>query len=120
MDWLWQTIDHQLATNQFFSGGLILMIAGALLAVLRNVPARIWTWLRDRCVVEIDVPDRETAFEWLDKWLAAHTYSREHARRLTVRTQPATYTDRTSDPLGDHRPQILFSPAPGEHWLFYR
>ena len=72
MDSLWTFFDHQLANNQFFSGGLILMIGGAALAALRNVPARIWTWLRDRCVLEIDVPDREVAFEWLDKWLAAH------------------------------------------------
>lgn len=120
MDSIWTFIDHQLANNQFFSGGLILMIGGAVLAALRNVPARIWTWLRDRCVIEIDVPDRELAFEWLDKWLAAHTYSRDHARRLTVRSETATYTDRTTDPGGDHRPRIIFSPAPGEHWLFYR
>jgi chaperone BCS1 len=120
MDSIWTFIDHQLANNQFFSGGLILMIGGAALAALRNVPARMYTWLRDRGVIEIDIPDRELAFEWLDKWLAAHTYSRDHARRLTVRSETATYTDRTTDPGGDHRPRIIFSPAPGEHWLFYR
>jgi chaperone BCS1 len=96
------------------------MIGGAALAVLRNVPGRIWTCVRERCVVEIDIPDREEAFGWLDKWLAAHSYARERARRLTVRIHQTEYADRANDPDGDHRPRILFTPAPGEHWLFYR
>ena len=96
------------------------MVGGALLAVLRHVPGKIWGWTKERFLIQIDVPDRESAFEWIDKWLAAHAYSRTRARRLTVRTQNPDYRERAADPAGDHRPRVLFSPAPGKHWLFYR
>lgn len=120
MDWLWDLVHQQFTGNQFFSGGLILMLSGAALAVLRHVPGKVWQWLKNRCLIEIDIPDREAAFEWLDKWLAAHTYSQQRARRLTVRIQPLDFKARANDPSADHRPRILFSPAPGEHWLWYR
>ncbi|HZN35517.1 MAG TPA: AAA family ATPase, partial [Pirellulaceae bacterium] len=113
-------LSRQLASNQFFSGGLILMVSGAALALARHIPGKIWAWLKDRCLTEIDVPDREAAFEWLDKWLAAHVYSQRRARRLTVRVQPLDHRQRAADPAGDHRPRLLFAPAPGEHWLWYR
>jgi chaperone BCS1 len=120
MDWLWEQLNRQLATNQFFSGGLILMVGGALVAALRHVPGKIWEWVKERCLIEIDIPDREPAFEWLDKWLAAHNYARDRARRLTVRIQHLDYKDRSAAPAEDHRPRVLFSPAPGDHWLWYR
>ena len=120
LDWLWDALSKQLAENQFFSGGLILMAGGALIAALRHVPGQIWDWTKERFLVQIDIPDREAAFDWLDKWLAAHAYARTRARRLTVRTQRPDYSERAADPAGDHRPRVLFSPAPGKHWLFYR
>jgi chaperone BCS1 len=120
LDWIWDSLSRQFADNQFFSGGLILMLGGAAVAVLRNVPGRIWDWTKERFLIQIDIPDREAAFEWLDKWLAAHHYARNRARRLTVRTRNPDYQQRAADPAGDHRPQVLFSPAPGKHWLFYR
>jgi mitochondrial chaperone BCS1 len=120
MDWLWNLLSTQLHDNQFFSGGLILMLSGAAVALLRHIPGKIWAWIKERCIIEIDIPDRETAFEWLDKWLAAQAYSKSKARRLTVRMQTPDQQERAADPTGDHRPRILFTPAPGLHWLFYR
>ncbi|MCI0361118.1 MAG: AAA family ATPase [Planctomycetaceae bacterium] len=120
MDWIWDSLSRQLADNQFFSGGLILMLGGAAVAVLRHVPGKIWGWTKERFLIQIDIPDREAAFDWLDKWLAAHNYARKRARRLTVRTRNPDYQERAADPAGDHRPRVLFSPAPGKHWLFYR
>jgi hypothetical protein len=67
MNVIWEYIQHQLATNQFFGGGLILMIAGGVVAYFREVPARIWIWMRGRWVIEIDVLDREPAFDWIDR-----------------------------------------------------
>ncbi len=113
-------IQHQISTNQFFGGGLILMIGGGLLAYFREVPGRIWTWLKRRWVIEIDILDRDPAFDWIDKWLAQHAYARKRARSLTVKTETVDYQERQADPTMDARPRILFSPAPGEHIFFYR
>ena len=120
MNTFWEFVQHQLATNQFFGGGLILMIGGGLVAYFREVPSTIWVWLRRRWVIEIDILDREPAFEWIDRWLAEHSYSRHRARSLTVKTQQVDYRERQEDPAMDARPRILFSPAPGEHYFFYR
>ena len=121
MEWLWELLSRQLASNQFFSGGLILMVSGRPGGGLRTCARQnLGLGSRTACLIEIDIPDREAAFEWLDKWLAAHAYSQRRARRLTVRVQHPDYRERAADPAGDHRPRVLFSPAPGEHWLWYR
>lgn len=120
MDILWKFLEKQLTENQLFSGGLILMIAGGLVAYFRDLPWQAWEWIKSRFVFEVDILDREPAFEWLDQWLAAHQYSQTRARWLSVRTQAVEYKDRQADPMGDHRPRIMFTPAPGTHMLFFR
>ena len=94
MNAIWEFIQHQLATNQLFGGGLILMVGGGLLAYFREVPSRIWQWLRRRWLIEIDILDRDPAFEWIDKWLAQHTYAKDRARSLTVKTVSVDYSER--------------------------
>lgn len=98
-------IEELLRTNQVFSGGAVLMVLAAVAASLRNVPGRIWIWFKCRFIVEVDIPDRDEAFSWLNEWLATHPYSQRRARRLTVKTDG---------------PRIIFSPAPGYHYFFYR
>ena len=120
METIWNFIEQQLQHNQLFSGGLILMAAGALVAYCRALPAQMWAWLRSRLVLEIDILDREAAFEWIEQWLAAHSYARDRARSLTVKVRAVNYDERESDPAADSRPQVLFCPAPGRHVLFYR
>jgi chaperone BCS1 len=96
------------------------MIGGALLAYCREVPAAIWEKVKRQWVIEIDVLDRDRAFEWIVVWLAQHSYSKHRARNLTVKTCNVEFSARQSDPAIDVRPQILFSPAPGRHIFFYR
>lgn len=120
MDAIWNFIQHQLEHNQLFSGGLILMAAGALAAYFREVPGQLWNWIESQLVLEIDILDRDAAFDWVEQWLASHHYAQNRARCLTVKTRSVEYEERQADPTADARPQILFSPAPGRHVLFYR
>jgi chaperone BCS1 len=120
MDTIWTFLERQFAENQLFSGGLILMIGGGLVACLRSVPGRIYRWIKSKFVYDVDILDREQAFDWLDQWLAQHRYAQTRARWLSVRVRPVDYRDRQADPLGDHRPKIIFTPAPGTHFLFFR
>jgi mitochondrial chaperone BCS1 len=117
---IWQFIHKQMESNQVFTGGLVLMLGGALLAYFRDLPAKLWSWLRGLWIIEIDVLDRDPAFEWIDLWLTQHSYSQKFARWLTVKTQPVDFYQRQENPDADTRPRILFSPAPGHHYLFYR
>ena len=113
-------IQKLLQTNEIFSGGLLLMVGGAALAYFRQVPQNIYGFFRRQFITEIDILDREQAFEWIEKWLAQHAYSKKWARSLTVKTQAIDYEERRDNPLLDPRPRILFTPAPGVHWLFFR
>jgi mitochondrial chaperone BCS1 len=120
LEGIWQTVRDMLEHNQIFSGGLVLMIGGALLAYFRQVPSHIYHFIRRRLIIDIDILDRDQAFEWVEAWLAQHSYARNRARSLTVKTQSIDYEERRENPLMDARPRVLFSPAPGVHWLFFR
>lgn len=110
---VWQYVLEQIQTNQFFSGGAVLMLFGALLAYLRSVPAILWDWVHTQITMQLDITDKSEAFEWIDRWLATHNYSQNRARRLSVST--------VRDPNRDKKRYIvLFVPAPGTHYLFYR
>jgi chaperone BCS1 len=110
---LLQFLGAQLQNNQFFQGGLIMGIAMAIWAYVRGWPATIWGWIVYHMTVELDIPDTDPAFRWVNEWLAAHRYSKRRARRLTVSSVKA---DRDE---GDERVVVL-SPAPGRHWLWHR
>ena len=116
---VWQYLSGLLQNNQIFSGGLVLMVGGALLAYFRQLPHHFYQMVRRRLITDIDILDRDQAFEWVEKWLAQHSYSRNRARSLTVKTQAVDYEERSENPFMDSRPRIIFTPAPGVHWLFF-
>jgi len=112
LEQLVQFIQDQVANNELFQGGLLLMVGGALLALVRAWPGRIWEFIKRQSMIVIDIPDKDQAFHWVNLWLANHNYSKHRARLLTVKTE---HTNREFD-----KPKIIFSPAPGNHWLWYR
>jgi mitochondrial chaperone BCS1 len=120
IDGLWDYINNLLQHNQIFSGGLVLMVGGALLAYFRNIPSKVFAFVRRQLITEIDILDRDQAFEWIEKWLSQHSYSRKRARALTIKTESIDYQERRDNPTMDSRPRILFAPAPGMHWFFFR
>lgn len=110
---IWETIREQLTNNNFLSGGAVLMVGGWLLHIGRSVPATFFRWLRDRFVLEIDVPDRSESFAWINKWLADRPYTQNWARLLTVITE-------RDDDRDTNRPNITLTLAPGTHWMIWR
>lgn len=98
-------------TNDLFKGGLLLMGGGAILALVRAWPGRLWELIKRQSMIVIDIPDRDLAFNWVNLWLSNHEYSKSRARLLTVKSERGE---------GAHdKPKIIFSPAPGTHWLWY-
>jgi len=113
-DQIWTLITEQLKTNNFLSGGAVLMVGGWLLHAIRDYPLSLYDWVRERFIVQIDIPDRSDAFAWVNRWLAEHSYTRNRARFLTVTTR------RNQDDREDSQPQIILSPAPGTHYILWR
>lgn len=106
-------IQEQLATNELFKGGLILGAGAALLTYLRRVPFLLWKLVLWSFTVEIDVPDSEEAFKWLNVWLADHKYSKKYARRLTVKSECVD-----ANTSGPSKWDVTMAPAPGRHFIF--
>lgn len=106
--------------NAFFSGGAVLAVLGGLLMYVRSVPSYIFTWIKHRLITEVDIPDRDEAFRWMNVWLSQHPY-KKRCRWWTVQT---TRNREAGDGLMDSRerktPKIILSPAPGLHFLFYK
>lgn len=94
-------------SNQLVGGGFVLMLTGAVMALLRQVPAKIGNAIRRQFVVSLDIQDKDTAFWWVSQWLDRHPYLKK-ARSISVHV-------RHSD-----EPHAVFTPAPGGHYFWFK
>jgi len=92
--------------NQFASGGLLLMVIGALGAYLRAVPNRVWLWIVDQTTLAITVKDEDAAFAWVKQWFAEQKFLKR-IRRVDLDTSVRSAS-------------LALIPAPGRHWFWYR
>jgi len=119
LDQIWTTIKHQLESNQFLSGGAVLMVIGATAALCRSLPGKIWDWLTQRMFMEFEISMKDDGFFWFNDWLAEQPYSKNWARWLSVRT--VRKGSRLPSYNGDGvKPTFILSPAPGTHWLWWK
>ncbi len=117
---MWDFLTTQLASNQFLSGGAVLAMLGGMLMYLRSIPGYLYVWIKNRLITEVDIPDRDEAFRWLNVWLAQHPY-KNRCRWWTVQTRrQRDYDDGPIDNRDRKKPRIILSPAPGTHFLFYK
>lgn len=107
--------------NQFLSGGLILMLTASVIALCRRVPIQAGKWFQRRLTITVDISSDDPLFAWLSLWLAAHPYS-QRARELTATSERDEYGRSSPAPVSSQisLPQVLFTPAPGNHLLLYR
>jgi chaperone BCS1 len=91
--------------NAFASGGLLLMIIGALSVYLRTVPEAIWYWIVRQTTMLITVTDDDAAFVWVKEWFLEQKFL-ARIRNLDLDT-----TVRNE--------RIAMIPAPGKHWFWY-
>src|SRR6266404_4635135 len=112
-------IIHSLFSNTLFTGGFLLMVGAAVMALCRRAPVDVYRWLKRQLVIEADVLNDDQAYQWLKVWLDAHPYSKR-ARMLSVSTIGGG-NDRPVS-IGETRslPRIMFTPAPGSHFLVYK
>lgn len=109
-----------LPQNELLSGGLVLMLTAGLMALCRKLPIQIWLFALRRFTIVVDVSNDDPLFAWLSLWLAEHPYSRK-ARALTATSERDDYgrVASISDPRTNELPQVLLTPAPGNHLLWF-
>lgn len=109
-----------LLQSPILSGGLVLMLTGAGIALCRKLPIYLWKWVIRRVTIVVDVSNDDPLFAWLSLWLAEHPYSQK-ARTLTATSERDDYGRVVSGPRETSElPQILLTPAPGNHLLWYK
>jgi chaperone BCS1 len=91
--------------NAFASGGLLLMIIGAVSVWLRAVPERIWYWIVRQATMLITVNDDDAAFVWVKEWFLEQNFLKR------IRHVDLDTTMRNE--------RIAMIPAPGMHWFWY-
>jgi mitochondrial chaperone BCS1 len=91
--------------NEFASGGLLLMIIGAVSVWLRAVPERVWHWIIGQTTMMITVKDDDAAFVWVKEWFLEQGFLKR-IRHVDLDTT-----------LRNER--IAMIPAPGKHWFWF-
>src|SRR5215469_7840020 len=91
--------------NQFASGGLLLMIVGAVGVYMRALPVRLWSWLIYQTTMMLTVTDDDTAFEWIKEWFLEQKFLKR-----------VRWLDLDTSLRGDDAALI---PAPGRHRFWY-
>lgn len=103
---MWDFLKSILTSrNEFASGGLLLMIIGAVSVWLRAVPAILWDWFVSQTTITVTVSDDDAAFVWVKEWFLDQSFMKD-VRRVDLDTT-----------LRNER--IALIPAPGKHWFWY-
>ena len=108
-----------LLQNQLFSGGFLLMISGAVIALCRSLPMRLWNWTMERFTITATIRSQDQAFEYVLAWLNSIAYSKR-ARHLEVTVARDGNYDGDALPEGSDDgeirvPAFLFTPSVGNH-----
>jgi mitochondrial chaperone BCS1 len=97
-------------SNQLVGGGLVLMLTGGVMGLLRNVPSECYYWLKKRFTVNLTILDSDPLFEWTKLWLDSLPYSKR-----TRRVSCSLHREVDKDFSTDSKP--VFSPSPGNHFF---
>ncbi|KAK7200801.1 BCS1 N terminal/ATPase family associated with various cellular activities (AAA) [Novymonas esmeraldas] len=105
-----------LLSNPYFSAGAglwVLTVGGAL---GRQASVMLNTLLRRRFVVSLEVSNRDSAYEWMLRWMAHQQAFK--VQQMSVLTRTAAFGHSSSD-----RKQVecLYGPCPNQrHYFFYQ
>ncbi len=101
-------LTELLGENEFFQGGFVLALFGAVAMWGRQLPKKAWALIKRMLIVECDIQERDEAFRALVEWLALQPYGKK-VKRFSVSVLEGQDGSR----------DVVFSPAPGVHWLWY-
>jgi chaperone BCS1 len=113
-------VDIQsLAGNQVVTGGLLLVVTGAVLALCRNVPTRLGKYLLGLVTVSVEVLEKDESYHWVQMWLSGKMRTNRSMTVYTRHSDPRATPESGGQPI-DNRPKVFFTPSKGTHWFWYR
>lgn len=108
--------------SQLFAGGLMLTVIGSAVAWGRKLPKDLAGFLKRRFIVQVDVMSTDPLFGWTSRWLDEHP-NIKRSRLITASARESVRAIMNSDDEDDApppKPQIIFTPAPGRHYLWHK
>jgi mitochondrial chaperone BCS1 len=111
----------QLDSNPFLSGGLILMMIGAILYHLKRIPFILYGFIERFFIISIEILDDDEAYQWMQVWLADRLETTLSISVITKRNRP--FHSEEDEPLldsGKIKPAIYFIPAVGTYFFWYK
>lgn len=100
------TIFHN--QNQFASGGLLLMVIGAIGVYLKKVPDGILEWVEKQTTLKLVITDDTQGYKWFQWWFV-RTKIGNKIRHVDLNT-----------PINNGGRTIHFHLAPGVKWFWYK
>ena len=112
----YEAFIQPIAQNQVVTGLSFTALLGAVGYQLRSIPALIERAARRAIVVSMTVTSADPTFVWIERWLAAQSYS-QRAKDLTLRSY-----DEGGERAwrGDETTSWALSPGDGLHWFWWR
>lgn len=110
------------------AGQVFIMVAGAAAIwagnVLKTIPLAIKAFLFRKLTVSLYLTNSEPIYEWIADWMHGHDYSKKAASvsvssRMRLTVEAAEESDTATD-TSKERIDIMFIPAPGSHFFWYK
>lgn len=103
--------------TQLFAGGMLVTLAGSLIAWGRNIPTRFMAVVKRRFMVQVDIVSTDPLFGYFSRWLNDHP-STKKSKLLTASMNTDHGRSLPSSSDDDDLPPVYFTPAPGTHLLW--
>ncbi len=58
------------AENQFMAQGMILILFGGIMTLLRSVPFGLYYWVKRKMFASVEIMENRDAFDWVNSWCA--------------------------------------------------
>ena len=108
---MWNEALEYVRSNQFASGGMVVVISGYLLIMFKHIPRLIWDFILRQFTVVMEIRNNDDAFFWVQYWLNEAGYGKK-SRRVTITTNMVS--------AANDEMNLIFSPAPGIHLIMYQ
>ncbi|KAG5493150.1 hypothetical protein GH5_01887 [Leishmania sp. Ghana 2012 LV757] len=104
-----------LLSNPYFSAGAGLWVLTVGGAFGRQASVMLQALMRRKLVVSLEVSNRDSAYEWMLRWLSNQKTFK--VQQMSVLTRTASFDYSSSDRM---RAECLFGPCPNQrHYFFY-